>query len=119
MPGEIVTVKPRKQWRYAGHLYLSGEIESTRIDVAALGLVPLRLEDMGMWDPKEHYWGEENEPIEKWAKPIIARRSRPDFEMEQVLPGADPDDLFSDPITKSNDLKTDIGGIRDFSVLRI
>ncbi len=104
-PGEIVTVKPRKQWRYAGHPYLSGEIESTRLDVAALGLVPLGLEDMGMWDPKEHYWGEEDEPIEEWAKPIIARGPRPGFEMEQVLPGEDPDDPFANPITQSNDLK--------------
>jgi hypothetical protein len=105
VPGEIVTVKPRKQWRFAGHPYLSGEIESTRLDVAALGLVPLQLEDMGMWDPKEHCWGEEDEPIEEWAKPIIARGPRPEFEMEQVLPGADPDDPFLDPITESNDLK--------------
>jgi len=107
-PGEIVTVKPRKQWRFAGHPYLSGEIESTRLDVATLGLVPLQLEDMGMWNPKEHYWGEEDEPIEEWAKPIIARGPRPEFEMEQVLPGADPTDPFSDPITESNDLK-DVG----------
>jgi hypothetical protein len=105
VPGEIVTVKPRKQWRFAGHPYLSGEIESTRLDVAALGLVPLELEDMGMWDPKEHYWGEEDDPIEEWAKPIIARGPRSEFEMEQVLPGADPTDPFSDPITESNDLK--------------
>jgi len=105
VPGEIVTVKPRKQWRFAGHPYLSGEIESTRLDVAALGLVPLQLEDMGMWDPQEHYWGEEDEPVEEWAKPIIARGPRPEFEMEQVLPGADPTDPFSDPITESNDLK--------------
>jgi hypothetical protein len=105
VPGEIVTVRPRKQWRYAGHPYLSGEIESSRLDVAALGLVPLRLSDYGMWDPKEHYWGEKGEPIEEWAKPIIARGPRPQFEMEQVLPGADPDDPFSDPITESNDLK--------------
>jgi hypothetical protein len=105
VPGEIVTVKPRKQWSYAGHPYVSGEIESTRLDVRALGLVPLRLEDMGTWDPKEHYWGEENEPIEEWAKPIIARGPRPEFEMEQVLPGEDPDDPFADPITESNDLK--------------
>ena len=105
VPGEIVSVKPRKQWSYAGHPYLSGEIESTRLDVAALGLVPLRLEDRGLWDPREHYWGEKDEPIEEWAKPIIARGPRPEFEMEQVLPGADPDDPFSDPITESNDLK--------------
>ncbi len=105
VPGEIVTVKPRKQWRYAGHPYLSGEIESTRIDVAALGLMPLGLEDLGMWDPKEHYWGEDDEPIEEWAKPIIARGPRPRFEMEQVIPGEDLGDPFDDPITRSNDFK--------------
>ena len=105
VPGAIVTVKPRKQWRYAGHPYLSGEIQSIRIDVKALNLAPLGLEGMGMWDPKEEYWGEESEPIEEWAKPIIARGPRPMFEMEQVLPGDDPDDPFNDPITRSNDLK--------------
>ena len=105
VPGAIVMVKPRKQWRYAGHPYLSGEIQSTRIDVEALDLAPLGLADVGMWDPKEHYWGEEDEPIEEWAKPIIAHGVRPMFEMEQVLPGEDPDDPFDDPITQSNDLK--------------
>jgi len=105
VPGAIVTVKPRKQWRYAGHPYLSGEIQSTRIDVKALGLVPLGLEDMGMWYPQEEYWGEEDEPIEEWAKPIIARGPRTMFEMEQVIPGEDPGDPLNDPITRSNDLK--------------
>ena len=33
VPGEIVTIKPRKKWRYAGHPYLSGNVESTRLDV--------------------------------------------------------------------------------------
>ncbi len=105
VPGSIITVAPRKQWRYAGHPYLSGEIQSTRIDVKALNLVPLGLEEMGMWDPKEEYWGEEDEPIEEWAKPIIAHGPRPMFEMEQVLPGEDPDDPLNDPITRSKDLK--------------
>ena len=105
VPGEIAVVKPRKQWSYAGHPYLSGEIESTRLDVAALGLVPLKLEDQGTWTPDEHYWGEEDEPIEEWAKPIIARGPRQAFEMEQIVPGRDPDDFDSDPICESNDLK--------------
>ena len=105
VPGAIVTVAPRKQWRFGGHPYLSGEIQSTRIDIKALDLVPLGLENMGMWDPKEAYWGEEGEPVEEWAKPIIAHGPRPQFEMEQVLPGEDPDDPFDDPITQSNDLK--------------
>jgi hypothetical protein len=105
VPGEIVTIKPKKQWSYAGHPYLSGKIESTRLDAAGLGLMPLKLQEMGIWDPEKHYWGEEDEPIEEWAKPIIAKGPRPEFEMEQVLPGQDPEDPFSDPITESNDLK--------------
>ena len=105
VPGEIVKVRSRKQWVYAGYSYLSGEIVSTRLDVAALGLVPLRLEEMGLWNPQEHYWGEEDEPIEEWAEPIIAHGPRPKFGMEQVLPNSDPDDPDSDPITESNYLK--------------
>jgi len=58
----------------------------------------------GIWDPKEEYWGEQDEPIKDWAKPIISRGARPMFEMEQVLPGEDADDPFHDPITRANDL---------------
>lgn len=105
VPGAIVTVMPRKQWRFGGHPYLSGEILSTRIDIKALDLVPLGLSNMGSWDPTEEYWGEEGDPVEEWAGPIIAHGPRPQFEMEQVLPGEDPGDPFSDPITRSNGLK--------------
>jgi hypothetical protein len=48
---------------------------------------------------------EEDEPIEEWAKPIIARGPRQAFEMERIVPGRDPDDSDSDPICESNDLK--------------
>jgi len=105
VPGEIAVVRPAKQWTHAGNPYLSGTIESTRLDAKALQLVPLRLEKRGLWHPAGHYWGDKGQPIEKWAKPIIARGPRPEFEMEQVLPGADPNDPFSDPIGKSNDLR--------------
>jgi len=103
--GEIITVCARKQWRHHGHPYLSGNMESHRLDVAALGLTPLRLTDEWTWDPDEEYWGEEDEPIDDWAKPIIARGPRPSFEMEQILPGADPNDWDSDPILEASDLK--------------
>lgn len=104
-PGEIAVVRPQKRWSYGGHPYLSGEIESARVDAAALGLVPLKLQSRGTWSPEEHYWGEEGEPIEEWAKPIIARGARQEYEMEQVMPGVDPDDWEADPISESNDLK--------------
>ena len=105
VPGEIAVVRPAKRWAYAGNPYLSGTIESTRLDATLLGLAPLRLERQGIWKPAEHYWGDEGQPIEDWAKPIIARGPRPVFEMEQVLPGEDSDDLDSDPIIEANDRK--------------
>jgi len=105
VPAEIAVVKPKKQWRYAGHPYLSGRIDSVRLDAAALGLIPLKLVDEGTWTPGEHYWGEDDEPLEEWTKPIIARGARQMFEMEQVLPGWDPADSDDDPITESNELK--------------
>jgi hypothetical protein len=105
IPGEILVVRPRKQWTYAAHAYLSGEVESSRLDVAALGLAPLRLEGRGTWDPDEESWGDEGGSVEPWAQAIIARGPRPEFEMEQVLPGFDLDDPDSDPIIESNDLK--------------
>lgn len=105
IPGEILVVRPGKRWSYAGHQYLSGEIQSSRLDAQALHLAPLKLIDCGKWTPEEHYWGEEDEPIEEWAKSIISRGARQEYEMEQVLPGVDQDDYDYDPICESNDLK--------------
>ena len=101
VPGERIVVTPRKQWRYGGHPYLSGEIKAWRLDIPALGLTPLKFKEMGMWDPKDHYWGEPDEPIEEWAKPIRSRGPRPEYEMEQVLPGENPDDPDTDPILEA------------------
>jgi len=105
VPGELITVTPHKKWRYAGHPYLSGEIKSWRLDVAALGLTPLTLEDEGMWLPNEEYWGEPDKPLEDWEKQIIKRGPRPAYEMEQIIPGEDPDDPDTDPILESVELK--------------
>ncbi len=105
VPGEIAVVRPHKQWTYAGNPYLSGKIESTRLDVGALALVPLKIEARGVWDPAQEYWGEEGEPIAQWVRPIITRGRRAQFEMEQVLPGMDPDDPDpdADPIGQAVD----------------
>ena len=114
VPGEIVTVHARKRWTYAKHAYLSGDITAIRMDVPALGLTPLRLEEHGVWDPNEEYWGEPDEPLPAYARPIIDRGPRRLYEMEQILPGDDPDAPDDDPIIHSNDLKDhgDFAGAR-------
>ena len=104
VPGEIIVVKPGKQWTYGRTAYVSGEIESTRLDVAALELAPLRLKDRGLWEPAGHGWGESDEPLDDLARAMIAWGPRREYEMEQVLPGTKPGG-YSDPICDSNDLK--------------
>ncbi len=104
VPGEIVRIKPAKQWRYGGTRYLSGEIESVRFDAVELGLTPLTVEKAGMWDPVEQFVGESDELVESWMRRIIAGGPRPAFVMEQVLPLLDPEESDWDPIGKSIDL---------------
>jgi tetratricopeptide (TPR) repeat protein len=104
VPGEIVTVKVGKAWRYKRHVYVSGAIEQARLDVPALGLPPLALADRGSWEPSQYDWGEvEGEP-EAWAVPLLEKGSRPWFEMEEVLPGADPTNPDWDPILEAVEL---------------
>jgi len=100
----ILTVRPRKAWTYGRTTYLNGQVLAMRLDIPALGLVPLKLEDEALWDPKEEYWGEDGELIPEYFKPIISAGPRPSFEMEQILPGFDCDDPDSDPIGKAVDL---------------
>jgi tetratricopeptide (TPR) repeat protein len=102
-PGDIVTLVPTREWTHRRHRYVAGAVTSSRSDVEALGLTPLALRDMGEWDPQEEYWGEEDEPFEEWEQTIIAQGKRQRFEMEQVIPGADPEDFDSDPIIDASE----------------
>lgn len=105
VPGEIATARVRKSWSYARHPYISGGVERIRLEVPALGLVPLRLTDEGLWEPAAYGWGPEDE-IEEWAIPFVSGGPRREFEMAQVLPGSDPNDPDSDPITDAVELHT-------------
>lgn len=105
VPGEIVTVMPQKHWSFAGHPYLTANITGTRLDVEALKLTPLNLADRGVWNPLEKYTGADQ--LSDWAKTIITRGPRPQYEMEQVTPDIVPEDFHaeSDPILKAVELR--------------
>lgn len=75
-------------------------LSSMDIDVPA----PLALQPMGDWDPADEYWGEPGDPIPSLWEAVIAAGVRPCFEMEQVLPGVEPDDLDCDPIVDAAEL---------------
>lgn len=104
VPGEILTVALRKARRMPGNYYLTGELLLRSLDARALNLTPLALRDCGTWDPAKEYWGDEDSPREKWVQAQIAWGPRPRYEMEQILPGNDLDDIDGDPILNAVDL---------------
>ena len=69
-------------WRYAGHPYPPGRSRGWRLDIPALGLTPLGLKEMGMWDPKDTIGENLTSRPEPWARPII-KRGRAEYEMER------------------------------------
>jgi hypothetical protein len=103
VPGEILTVKSGKIWNFSGTRYISGELVSSQIEISRLNLVPLKLESVGMWYPKDEYWGESADEIDPYCSSIIKAGPRPAFEMEQVIPGEDPEDWDNDPILRASD----------------
>jgi hypothetical protein len=56
-----------------------------------------------MWTPEDEYWGEPGDELEPDFEEIIEAGARPECEMEQVLPGADLENL-EDTIILSADL---------------
>lgn len=63
----------------------------------------LALRLVGTWDPADQYWGEEERhPL---VEEIITAGPRPEYEMEQVIPGLDPEDWDSDPVTEAAELR--------------
>jgi len=103
VPGELATVRLKKVWRQGGQPHASGEVQGSRLAVERLGLTPLRLERLEEWDPAEEDWGEGGVP--DWAERIVARGPRPAFELELVIPGADPDDWDGDPIVEAVEMR--------------
>ena len=101
--GEILIIIPSKMWRYRKTHYMTGEIQSRRIDIPALDLEPLTLNEMWVWDPKEEYWGEQDDPLNKYFESIIDFGVRESYEMDQIIPFQDPEDFDSDPILDAAD----------------
>ena len=60
--------------------------------------LPLALRPEGLWDPADHYWGEDDGDLDPLFQAIIAAGPRQAFEMEQVIPGIDADDSDIDPV---------------------
>lgn len=100
--GEILTIQPARVWKYGKTHYISGEIKSSRIDIPALQLTSLALKDEYPWSPKDDYWGEPEDETLPYFQPIIDFGPRLSYEMEQILPFHDPEEMY-DPIIEASD----------------
>lgn len=104
VPGLVVRVKPSKRWTHRGIPYITGDIVDTRVDIASLGLLPLGLERQGVWGPSDDEGYFEHRSLRAlWRE--ITKEARIEFEMEQVLPGFDVNDVDSDPIIEAAELR--------------
>ncbi len=87
-------------WRYPFFTsLLTAEAQERAAGIEA----PLRLEHRGLWDPGEEYWGEPDEPLEPYLRPIFAAGPREAWEQEQLVPGIGPNP-FEDPILEATEL---------------
>jgi len=93
MPGHMVTLALEQRWQHRGQLYAAGELRNPRIDVPALGLPPLKMEERGPLEtagaPEESKSseGEPGAPADytPLRAPLVGV-ARAAYEMEQVLP---------------------------------
>lgn len=87
-------------WRYPGHVVVA-EAAEARATTAAIE-EPLTLEPWHVWDPADAWPVDPNEPIPARVAPILAAGPRPAFELEQFIPGEEPDSI-DDPIIEAGD----------------
>ncbi|MGD9200974.1 MAG: cytoplasmic protein [Chitinispirillia bacterium] len=99
--GEIITVLPSKIWQFKNTVYLAGSVTDKRIDINALNITPLKIEKQGPFKPDENDLIDDNCVFNKYYIPILAYGNRQEFEMEQVIPFEDPEDLDYDPILEA------------------
>jgi len=110
MPGHVVTLALQRRWRHRGQLYAEGEVSEVRIDVPALGLLPLRVEERGAFIAESATEAADVADLADMAEALQELRARLTatprvaYEMEQVLPGTAAGSGF-DPILAAVDRK--------------
>lgn len=96
IPGHVASLVIEKQWTWRGDAYATGTIESARIDIAKLGLVPLALSGGELENIREHSEAcSGSDPYSRLWRRVTAK-PRPSYEFESLawgeFPGADPED---------------------------
>jgi hypothetical protein len=91
-PGHVATLLIDKRWVWHGDAYASGKVESTRIDIPCLGLVPLPLDGGELENLREYSepFRGKDEYSKLWRK--LTAKPRPSYEFDGLAWGAFPED---------------------------
>jgi hypothetical protein len=92
VPGHVVTLLFDKRWPWRGDAYATGKIESIRIDIPQLGLVPLALHGGELEDVRKYaepYQGKD-EFSKLWRN--LTAKPRRSYELDERAWGVFPDD---------------------------
>jgi hypothetical protein len=82
IPGKIIKIQQSKRWTFKRHEYISGEILSSHIDLGAIGIKPLSLEDRGATNFEKVYepFTRADQHYEFWKKSVATPRNTYEFE---------------------------------------
>lgn len=106
VPGQIATVRVRREEALATRVRVEGDLVDRRTAVEAFDLRPWAPTEEGSWDPQDEEWLDNLG--RDWARRFRARGPRRMVEMKQVLPGFGAhSDVDEDPIGEAVDLKED------------
>ena len=115
-PGQIITLRIEKRWKYRGNEYASGKIERARVDVGKLGIEPLPLSGGNLVDLRDHYEHvRDPDPYAPlWRR--ITTEPRAWYEKDGIAWGAFPDgDPDDNPTCEAAELSAagDLDGARE------
>ena len=116
VPGHSIVAQVQKRWTHRGHGYASGRVESERIDVAALGLEPLPMDELGAIDLASCH--DPCEPSDRYAAlwQTLSSDPRPAVEFSAIAwqgrVAAESGDIQDCPITDAVELR-DMGHADD------
>jgi hypothetical protein len=96
--GDCMRFYVRNSWKRGKTTFVSGEYDEPAVNIEAFGLPPLRVTELGVWDPQSEQWETDARDAPAAWTAIKQRGARPQFRMEAVLPCAGPGGTFQDPL---------------------
>ncbi|MEA1911250.1 MAG: tetratricopeptide repeat protein [Spirochaetota bacterium] len=106
VPGDTITIKVSKHWKNKNTSYISGERIKKEFILSNLNLKPIKIEKYGAISRSDCLLDDEHpERIRDIFERIFIKKEYSVFEIENIIPGVDYNDIEDDPIFKSVEMK--------------